>query len=98
MAKRIEWTETGIRDRYSIYNFWLQKTKNSVYSEKLEALFKNSALVIAEYPELGVPTNVPSLRVKIVKEFKLFYMVTDERIKMIRDWDSRRDPDKMILQ
>lgn len=33
--------------------FWLKKTKEERYSEKLETLFKSSAQVIAEFPELG---------------------------------------------
>jgi plasmid stabilization system protein ParE len=53
MAKEIVWTETSIRDRLRIYQFWLSHNQSQIYSDKLEKLFNESAKLIAEFPEIG---------------------------------------------
>jgi len=50
----------------------------------LETLFKSSAQVIAEFPELGVRTDIPNLRLKIVRGYKMFYVVTELKIQIVR--------------
>ena len=98
MAKKIEWSETAIKDRFNIYVFWEEKNKSSEYSEKLEKLFNEAARLISEFPELGTATDIVGLRVKVVKGFKLFYHNSPDSIQIIRIWDSRRDPRSFRLK
>ena len=65
MAKKIEWTETSIRDRFSIYEFWIRNNKSDSYSKKLEILFNEAARLISEFPEIGTETDFPGIRVKV---------------------------------
>lgn len=95
MAKKIKWTETSIRDRLSIYYFWIEKNKTDSYSEKLEKLFNEAAKLISEYPEIGTKTNASGIKVKVVKGFKLFYLNLPDSIQIIRVWDTRQNPRKL---
>ena len=75
MAKKIEWTQTSIQDRFKIYQFWAQRNKSDSFSTKLELLFNEAAKLIAEFPEIGTETDLPDLRVKVIKSYKLFYLI-----------------------
>ncbi len=97
MAKKIEWTLTSIQDRIQIYQFWNQKNKSNLYSEKLENLFKEAAKVLSEFPEIGTQTDFPDLKVKVVRDYKLFYLNLENTIQIIRVWDTRQNPDDLKL-
>jgi plasmid stabilization system protein ParE len=73
MAKKIEWTESSLRDRVSIYQFGLDRNKSEIYSQKLETLFKEAANLISQFPEVGIETDFPELRIKVIRQYKLFY-------------------------
>lgn len=92
MAKKIEWTLTSIQDRFRIYHFWIDNNKSDSYSKKLEILFNEAAKLISEFPEIGTETDYPDLRVKVVKNYKLFYINQIDKIQIIRVWDSRQNP------
>jgi plasmid stabilization system protein ParE len=95
MARKIEWTQTSIRDRFEIYKFWVEKNKSDSYSKKLEILFNEAARLISEFPEIGTETDFSGLRVKVIKSYKLFYMDDSETIKIIRIWDTRQNPQNL---
>lgn len=97
MAKKIEWTETSVQDRFRIYHFWIANNKSDSYSRKLEILFNEAARLISEFPEIGMETDYPDLRVKMVRSYKLFYINQVDKIQIIRVWDSRQNPSDLKL-
>ena len=97
MAKKIEWTQTSIQDRFRIYHFWIENNKSDSYSKKLEILFNEAAQLISEFPEIGTETDYLDLRVKVVKGYKLFYRHQIDKIQIIRVWDSRQNPSDLEL-
>lgn len=97
MAKKIEWTEASLRDRFDIYRYWSERNKSDSYSERLELLFDEAAELIAQFPETGRETDFPNLRIKVIKHFKLYYLNQEETIQIVRVWDARRNPDSLRL-
>lgn len=97
MAKEIVWTRKSIEDRRKVYLYWAKRNKSDVYSKKLEALFNESARVVAEFPEIGLTTEFEDVKVKIIREFKMFYLLKDEKIVVLRIWDTRQNPKKLKL-
>src|SRR5690349_12929850 len=97
MARKVEWTKTSIRDRFNIRQFWIEKNNSDSYSKKLEELFNEAAKLISEFPQIGTETDFPGLRVKIVKNYKLFYSDQSDTIRIIRIWDTRQDPQRLKL-
>jgi plasmid stabilization system protein ParE len=95
MAKKIEWTQSAIVDRIQIYDYWAARNQSTSYSERLEFLFSNAANLLAEFPELGTLTSASSVRVKVLKTFKIFYISEAERIVIVRILDSRQNPKKL---
>ncbi len=98
MAKEIVWTQTSIQDRYKIYEFWLIKNKSDLYSEKLEKLFTEAANLLAEFPEIGTQTDFSEVRVKVVRDYKLFYISLTNSIQIIRIWGARQNPEDLELK
>jgi len=98
MAKEIGWTETSLRDRLKIFQFWLVHNQSPIYSEKLENLFNESVKLLAEFPQMGTATDYVDIRVKNIRNYKLFYRDTPGRIEIIRVWDTRQDPDELTVE
>jgi plasmid stabilization system protein ParE len=97
MAKKIEWTQASIQDRFRIYHFWADHNKSDSYSKKLETLFNEAVKLISEFSEIGTETDYPDLRVKVVKSYKLFYINKVDKIQIVRVWDSRQNPSDLEL-
>ena len=89
MAKEVIWTESSVRDRFRIYQFWHTHNGTDTYSKKLEILFNVSANLISLFPEIGTKTDFPEIRVKVIRDFKLFYRLKPDSIEIIRVWDTR---------
>lgn len=84
-----------MQDRYNIYNYWFYHNKSISYSEKLEFIFNKTAVLISEFTELGTRTDYPDIRVTIVRQFKIFYRINQERIEIVRVWDTRQNPEAL---
>lgn len=98
MAKKIVWSHTSIRDRFNIYEFWLNKTKSDLYSEKLEKLFTEAVKLLAEFPEIGTQTDFANVRVKVVRDYKVFYVNLNDSIHIIRVWGTKQNPADLELK
>lgn len=97
MAKKTVWTETAVRDRFRIYQFWYWHNKSENYSQKLEKLFNESANIIPRFPEVGTKTDFKNVRVKVVRNYNIFYCILEDRIEIIRVWEAKQDPTRVQI-
>lgn len=96
MAKKeIVWSVRAQQDRLEILEYWINRNKSKSYSEKLYHLFKESVQLIAEHPEIGKPTDLTDVRIKVIRDYFLIYEDRVDRIEILTIWDSRRNPDKL---
>jgi plasmid stabilization system protein ParE len=95
MAKQVIWSLRAQQDRKEILNYWRLRTKSSAYSQKLNELFKESVKFIADFPQIGKPTNDNNARVKIVRDYLIIYEESATQISILTIWDSRQNPDKL---
>jgi plasmid stabilization system protein ParE len=98
MVKEIIWSETSIKDRFEIYTFWAEHNKSDTYSKKLETLFNQTAQLLSNFPEIGLSTDFKSTKIKIVSQFKIFYLIKKDSIIILRIWDARQNPKKFKLK
>ena len=98
MAKEIVWTQSAIQDRFRIYQYWSQKNKSNLFSQKLERLFNEAATLLSEFPEIGTRTDFQDVRVKVIRNYCVFYLNLPDSIQIIRVWDSRQNPDSLKLE
>lgn len=95
MAKRIIWSLRAQNDRKEILEYWINRTKSTSYSKKLDLLFRDALRIIGEYPQIGKPTNDQTARIKIVRDYLLIYEEFQDSIFLLTIWDSRQNPKKL---
>ena len=99
MAKKeIIWSLRAQQDRIEILDYWIERNKSKTYSEKLFKLFQESSKIISEYPEIGKPTNIENVRVKVIRDYLMVYEVRSDKIEILLIWDSRQDPSRLEKQ
>lgn len=97
MAKRkINWTEKANFERKEILQYWINRNKSKRYSIKLNKLFVETLKKTAENPMIGRKTDFDeNVRVKIVRDYLLFYKFDDKQLKVLSIWDGNRDDNKL---
>lgn len=95
MAKQVVWSFRAQWDRKQILNYWRQRNGADSYSKKLNQLFKESVKLIADFPQIGKPTDDINTRIKFVKDYLIIYEETDTQILILTIWDSRQDPEEL---
>ena len=93
MARGIRWSGRASDDLLEILEFWRTKTQSPNYSKKLYRLIQDSVQLIALRPNIGRPTNYPGVRIKIIRDYLIYYRLKDEFIEIILLWDGRRNPE-----
>jgi len=76
MVKQIIWSRRAQTDRTKIFKYWNKRNKSNIYSKKLNGLFIEAVRLIAEYPDIGKPTDDRTARIKIVRDYLIIYELT----------------------
>ena len=90
MAK-IVWSLRAMNDRKKIFEYWNDRNKSTTYSNKLNTIFKQTLILINDYPLLGKRTNFEHIRLKIVKNYFIFYKKTETHLIVLPIWDCNQD-------
>ena len=99
MAQReIIWSHRARIKLYSILEFYAGRNKTKIYSAKLYARFNKEIKLLAKHPNLGIKTEIESVRGLIVDEYIIYYEQQDNSIIIHTIWDSRQDPDTLIVK
>src|SRR5690606_19403786 len=100
MAKRkINWTEKANFERKEILEYWINRNKSKTYSIKLNKLFIETMKRVANYPEIGRKTDFDeNVRLKIVRDYLMFYEYDEKQIKVLSVWDGNRDKRKLEIK
>lgn len=95
MAKEIIWSEQALADRRNVLAYWIQKNQSPAYSIKLDTLFREAILLIAEYPFIGKSTDIKNVRAKRVRDYYIMYNETSDQIHILTIWDTRQKPSRL---
>lgn len=99
MAKRrIIWSERAKKTRYQILQFYITRNKNKTYSKKLNNQINQKLQLLINYPKLGIKTDIPYVRGLILDNFIIYYEFDKELIRVLYIWDSRQDPEKLVVK
>ena len=99
MAKRkIIWSNRARIKRYEILKFYLERNKSNTYSRKLNKRINKEIRLLLKFPDLGIKTDIESVRGLIVDNYIIFYEVTDKSIIVHYLWDSRQAPDNLRIK
>jgi plasmid stabilization system protein ParE len=99
MAKRkIVWSNRAKIRLYYILNFYIVKNKSKVYSIKLQKLISKEVNLLLKQPDLGLKTSEDTTRGLIIENYIVYYEITDDKIIIHTIWDSRQNPDNIIIK
>lgn len=99
MAKRkIVWTNKANEERREILSYWIERNQSKVFSVKLNRFIIESLKLIAHYPETGRKTNTENVRVKVIRDYLLFYQITKEAVIVLTIWDGRRNEESLNIK
>lgn len=98
MAKQVTWAYRAQQDRIEILRYWRIRNQSNTYSKKLNLLFKKAIAIIAAHPHIGRRTTIEGVRVKLVRDYLIFYEEADESVFILSIWDNRRNPEEIPYQ
>lgn len=99
MAKRkIIWSNQAKEKFRSILTFYNQRNGSNEYSIRLFNRVSEDLKLLIKYPNLGVKTDVNSIRGLIIGDYIFFYETTDSSIIIHTVWSSRQNPSDLTVK
>ncbi|MCW3108330.1 MAG: addiction module toxin, RelE/StbE family [Segetibacter sp.] len=59
------WPLSAQDDRKEIFTYWNNRNKSKAYSKKLHVLFNEAIKLISKFPQIGSPTEIENIRIKM---------------------------------
>ena len=97
-ARKVVWTIFAKQSRTSIFLYWNNRNKSTIYSRKLNILFQESLKQLQLFPESTIESTEKNIRLQIASHFYLIYLVSDEQITILDIWDTRQNPINFTLK
>ena len=91
-ARKIIWSIDALLTRKSLFEYWNHRNKSTRYSKKLNLLFNDKLLQIAQYPEASIAVDYENVRMVLGSNYYLVYEVSSQYIKVFDIWDTRKNP------
>ncbi len=99
MAKlKIVWTQKANDERKEILAYWIERNQSKTFSVKLNNLIKATVQLTAVHPNTGRKTTIENVRVKIIRNYLLFYEVSKTTLVVLTLWDERRSDNTLNLK
>ena len=99
MAKRkIVWTEKAFEERKEILAYWIERNQSKTFSIKLNKLITETLQITALYPDTGRKTTFKNVKVKIIRDYFLFYEATKTTLVVLAIWDGRRNDNALNIK
>ena len=97
-ARKIVWTQKANLERKAILEYWIERNKSKKFSIKLNKLIISTIKQVAETPSIGRKTDLENVRVKIIRDYLLFYEFDEDYLKVLALWDGRRDENSLQMK
>ncbi len=99
MAKRkIIWSHRAEIRLFEMLEFYAQRNKSKTYSAKVYQKLNRELLILIKHPDIGLNTEIESVRGLIVDDYILFYEYDNDKIVIHSIWDCRQNPDDLCIK
>ncbi|MEX0982616.1 MAG: type II toxin-antitoxin system RelE/ParE family toxin [Bacteroidales bacterium] len=98
MAARVVWSKIALADKLLILDYWFKKLGTKSYPKKLEREFRESIKHLSKHPSLGKRLENTEVRYIVKDYYLIFYKVYANEVRILHLWDSRRNPDDLIIE
>ncbi|WP_090024046.1 type II toxin-antitoxin system RelE/ParE family toxin [Chryseobacterium oleae] len=94
-GRKVIWTHKANIERKEILEYWILRNQSKTFSIKLNKLIISSVKLLSQFPLIGRKTAVTNVRVKIVKDYLIFYEFSETELIILSLWDGRREENKI---
>ena len=92
----IFWTETAIRQRNFIFEYWIERNHSTTYAKQLNIKIKERTNLLKQNPDLGKKTDFKNTRAISLGHYSILYQKIDSKIIITGFWDNRQEPEKLL--
>ena len=92
----IHWTETAIRQRNYIFEYWIERNQSTTYAKKLNQKIKERTNLLKHNPDLGKKTEFKNTRAVSLGHYSILYQASENKIIITGFWDNRQEPEKLL--
>lgn len=93
---KVFWTETAIKQRNHVFEYWNERNKSNSYSKSLNIKINERLSLLKEQPNLGKKSEFKNTRIISLGHYSILYKFDKHRIIVIGFWDNRQDPQKLL--
>ncbi|MBI5217212.1 MAG: type II toxin-antitoxin system RelE/ParE family toxin [Ignavibacteriae bacterium] len=97
MARKVIWSSNALDDRLNILEYWSTRLGNKLYSQKLDKEFIALCRFLSQFPFMGRRFRDENERCFVKGNYLIVYQVSDNGIEILHVWDTRRNPEELIL-
>ena len=92
MVLQVKWTKEAKVQFKDILDYWDVRNNSTRYVQKLIKIVDKAIVRLLEFPEIGRVTENDRIRLKIIKDYFLYYSFNDTEFIVLGISDIRRDP------
>ncbi|MFC2137763.1 type II toxin-antitoxin system RelE/ParE family toxin [Bacteroidota bacterium] len=98
VKRKIIWSNRAKIKLYKILEFYIERNKSKSYSIKLYNKFNKELKLLLKHPDVGIKTEIDTVRGLIIDEFILYYEIENDNIIIHMVWDCRQNPEDLIIK
>lgn len=99
MAKgKIIWSKTAELKLYNILEYYAFRNKSKAYSNRLFQKINKELLLLLKQPDMGIKSEIESVRGLIIDYYIVFYESRDNNIIIHTIWDCRQNPNDLMIK
>jgi plasmid stabilization system protein ParE len=98
VRRKIIWSHRAEIKLFKILEFYSERNTSRKYSKKLYQKLNKELKILLKQPDIGIKTELESIRGLIIDDYILFYEFSNEIITIHTIWDCRQNPDNLIIK
>jgi plasmid stabilization system protein ParE len=98
VKSQLVWSPRARIKLYDILKFYTDRNKSKKYSERLYRTINKELRLLVKHPDLGIKTEIDSVRGLIIGDYIVYYEATEGRIIIHTLWDSRQNQDELTIK
>ncbi len=97
-TRKIIWSVNAVEVKINIFKYWNNRNKSTVYSKKLDRIFKETLKRMTTFSEGSITTTYKNIRMVLVRDYYLIFEITDKAITVLDIWDTRQNPENFPIE
>ena len=97
-TRKIIWSVNAVEVKKNIFKYWNNRNKSTVYSKKLDRIFKETLTRMTSFSEGSITTSYKNIRMVLVRDYYIIFEITDKAITVLDIWDTRQNPENFPIE